>query len=59
MITVAIADDHPLAREGIKQALSRDPEIRVIGEARSGSDLDAVLKPTPDVLILDVHMPEF
>jgi DNA-binding NarL/FixJ family response regulator len=59
MITVAIADDHPLAREGIKQALSRDPEIRVIGEAKSGSDLEAALEPVPDVLILDVHMPDF
>jgi DNA-binding NarL/FixJ family response regulator len=59
MITVTIADDHPLAREGIRQALSRDPEIRVIGEAKSGSDLEAALKPSPDVLILDIHMPEF
>ena len=59
MIRVAIADDHPLAREGIKQALGRDPEIRVIGEAKSGSDLDAMLQSIPDVLILDVHMPDF
>jgi len=59
MITVSIVDDHPLAREGLKQALGRDPGIRVIGEAKSGSDLEAALKPVPDVLILDVHMPEF
>ena len=59
MITVAIADDHPLAREGIKQALGRDPEIRIISEAKSGSDLEAAMRPVPDVLILDVHMPEF
>ena len=59
MIRVAIADDHPLAREGIKQALGRDPEIRVIGEAKSGSDLDAMLQCIPAVLILDVHMPDF
>ena len=59
MITVTIVDDHPLAREGLKQALARDPAIRVVGEATSGSDLEAGLSPVPDVLILDVHMPDF
>ena len=59
MLTVVIVDDHPLAREGIRQALNRDPDIRVIGEAESGLDLEAALRPIPDVLILDVHMPGF
>jgi DNA-binding NarL/FixJ family response regulator len=59
MITVAIADDHPLAREGIKNALEHDPHIRVIAEAKSGLDLEAALRPAPDVLILDIHMPGF
>ncbi len=59
MLTVVIVDDHPLAREGIRQALNRDPDIRVIGEAESGLDLEAALRPIPDVLILDIHMPGF
>ena len=59
MITVTIVDDHPLAREGLKQALGRDRQIRIVGEARSGAELEAGLNPVPDVLILDIHMPEF
>jgi DNA-binding NarL/FixJ family response regulator len=59
MIRVVVADDHPPIREGVKQALDREPDIRVVGEAGSGPELETALRRTPDVLLLDIRMPEF
>ncbi len=59
MITVAIADDHPLVREGIKKKLSSEIDIKIIGEASDGSEVLAMLEEgLPDILILDLTMPE-
>ncbi len=57
-ITVLIADDHALVREGIRQVFSGQEDILVAGEASTGEDAlaqAAALRPT--VLILDVSMP--
>ncbi len=57
-ITVLIADDHALVREGIRQVFSGQTDIVVAGEASTGEDAlaqAAALHPT--VLILDVSMP--
>ena len=59
MINVVVADDHPLTREGVKQALNNKPNIRVIGEAGTGPELESALRRVPDVLLLDIRMPEF
>lgn len=61
MIKVFIADDHPALRLGIKQRLDQYQDIRVVGEAGSGPELFAALRtpPPPDVLLLDIDMPEF
>jgi DNA-binding NarL/FixJ family response regulator len=59
MIKVIIADDHPLTREGVKKALDEKPDIRVVGEAGTGPELEAALTHVPDVLLLDIRMPEF
>ena len=61
MISVIIADDHPPLREGIKQRLERQPDIRVVGEAGTGHELFAVLseEPSASVLVLDIRMPDF
>lgn len=62
MITVLIADDHPPLREGIKQRLERQDDIRVVGEAGTGPELFVLLNDasrSPDVLLLDIRMPEF
>jgi len=59
VIDVVVADDHPLTREGVKQALNAQPDVRVIGEAGTGPELKATLGRVPDVLLLDIRMPEF
>ncbi|MDI6099380.1 response regulator transcription factor [Actinoplanes sp. NEAU-A12] len=57
-ITVCLADDHTLMRDGIREMLSTEPEFRVVGEAPSGHDAIAlVARLRPDVLLLDVEMP--
>ncbi len=57
-ITVLIADDHALVREGIRQVFSGQKDIVVVGEASTGADaLAQVTTLRPMVLILDVSMP--
>lgn len=54
-----IVDDEPLAREGLRALLSRDPEISAIHEAKDGRDAVAVIREhKPDLVFLDVQMPE-
>lgn len=56
---VMIADDHSLIREGIKQLLEFDGTIEVMTEASNGVEcLDKLEDIHPDVLLLDVNMPE-
>jgi two-component system, NarL family, nitrate/nitrite response regulator NarL len=58
-ITVMIADDHPLFREGIARALRRDPALELVGEAADGREALALIAAlAPDVAVLDVRMPE-
>lgn len=57
-IRVAIADDHPLVRAGIKQVIADDETLAVVGEAADGDATVAMVRSTlPDVLVLDLSMP--
>ena len=57
--TVLIADDEPAARLGVRQMLAGHPEFRVVSECRNGREVLAALDlVTPDVVFLDVQMPE-
>jgi two-component system invasion response regulator UvrY len=59
MITVLIADDHDIVREGLKQIVSETGDIAVGGEARTGAEtLDAVRRRRWDVVILDLNLPD-
>jgi two-component system, NarL family, invasion response regulator UvrY len=58
MIKVFIADDHAVVRRGIKQILSEDEEIKVVGEASNAAEiLEQLYDKEWDVLILDITMP--
>ncbi len=58
-IKVMIADDHSLIREGLRQLLEFDGSIQVVGEAANGVEcLDNLVKYNPEVLLLDINMPE-
>ncbi len=57
-IKVMLADDHILIREGIKKLLEFDGSIEVIEQASDGFEcLDKLKKVTPDILLLDINMP--
>jgi len=57
-INVMLTDDHVLIREGIKHLLEFDGSIKVIEEANDGVEcLEKLRKVTPDVLLLDINMP--
>jgi DNA-binding NarL/FixJ family response regulator len=57
-IRVAIADDHPLVRAGLRQVMAEDPSLTVVGEAADGDETVTLVRTTePDVLVLDIAMP--
>jgi len=59
MIRIVLADDHTLVREGIRTLLGLVEDIELVGEAASGeSALRVVAETQPDVLLLDMRMPE-
>ena len=58
MIKVLVVEDSPAVREFLIHVLSADPAIRVVGTAHDGEDaLDAVRRYGPDVITMDIHMP--
>ncbi len=58
-IGVVIADDHSVVREGLASLIGRKPDMKVLGEASNGREaLELWLKLRPDVLLLDLRMPE-
>jgi DNA-binding NarL/FixJ family response regulator len=59
MTSIVIADDHSKIRRGLKSLLNDEGDFQVIGEADNGlATLDLVEKLQPDILILDLMMPE-
>jgi DNA-binding NarL/FixJ family response regulator len=57
-ITVLLADDHEVVREGLRLALLRSASIRVVGEASDGETAVALAeRRRPDVIIMDLRMP--
>lgn len=59
VVNIVIADDHSMIREGLKQLLELEGDIKVIGEVGDGKQcLEVVRKEKPDVLLLDINMPE-
>ncbi|MBZ2174095.1 response regulator transcription factor [Schnuerera sp. xch1] len=58
-IFVMVVDDHILMREGLKQLLELEEDIEVISQAGNGEEaLDKILQDEPDVILLDINMPQ-
>lgn len=58
-ITVMITDDHSMIREGLKNLLELDGDIKVIAEAENGVEcLKQLNQYSPDILLLDINMPK-
>lgn len=58
-VNIMITDDHSMIREGLKNLLELDGDIKVIEEAVNGEDcLEKLKTVSPDVLLLDINMPK-
>jgi len=58
-ITVFLADDHAVVRDGLRSLLEAQPDINVIGDAANGREtVRRVVQLSPDVAIIDIAMPE-
>lgn len=58
-ITILLADDHSMVRQGFRRILESQPDMQIVGEAANGRE--AIEKSTalkPDVVVMDVAMPE-
>ncbi|HLY28642.1 MAG TPA: response regulator transcription factor [Aggregatilineales bacterium] len=59
-IHVAIVDDHPLVRAGLRGLLEAQPDFAVLAEAETGQEALALARDVqPDVMLLDIHLPDF
>lgn len=58
MIKILIADDHAIVREGLKQIVAEESDMKVSGEASNALDLLELISSTDfDIIILDINMP--
>ncbi|NQX01626.1 response regulator transcription factor [bacterium] len=57
-ITVMLAEDHQIVREGLRALLNLEADLKVIGEAENGRDAVALAaRIRPDVIVMDIAMP--
>ncbi|MBN4069394.1 MAG: DNA-binding response regulator [Alkaliphilus sp.] len=57
-IKILIVDDHSLVREGLKQILELENDMKIVGEAGDGEEAIVMLNQVkPDIVILDINMP--
>ena len=58
-LSILIADDHEVVRQGIRALLGARPEWKICGEAAAGREAsDKAKKLSPDLVLLDLSMPE-
>lgn len=59
MISVLLVDDHELIRQGLRRAVERQEDLRVVGEAGTAAEALALTSDLqPDVVVMDVRLPD-
>lgn len=59
MVKVFLVDDHSVFRAGVRAELAAAPEIEIVGDAGTVAEaLEGIARTSPDVVLLDVHMPD-
>jgi DNA-binding NarL/FixJ family response regulator len=57
-ITIAMADDHSVYRDGLKLTLDSEPAFRTVGEASNGAEvIELCRQANPDIILMDISMP--
>jgi DNA-binding NarL/FixJ family response regulator len=57
-VTIIIADDHPIVRQGLRQAIEREKDFKIVAEAADGrTALEQLQALAPEIAILDADMP--
>ena len=58
IITVLVADDHPVVRKGLQNCFARQAHLRIVGEAADGDEALRMARDlSPDVVLMDISMP--
>jgi len=58
-ITILLADDHSVVRQGFRRILESQPDMEIVGEAGNGREaISEATRLTPDIVVMDVAMPE-
>lgn len=59
MITILLADDHKIIRDGLRSLIEKQVDMEVVGEAEDGrTAVELTSKLTPDVVVMDIGMPD-
>ena len=59
LITILVADDHPVLREGVLAMLSNEADMKVVAQAANGREaLEGFRRHRPDIVLMDIQMPE-
>lgn len=59
MIDILLADDHSIVRNGIKNLIEKETDIRIVGEATNGNEALQLLKTvSPNIILADMNMPD-
>ncbi len=58
-IRILLVDDHKIMRDGLRAVLEKDPDFEIVAEASNGREaVEAAIKLKPDIIVMDVVMPE-
>jgi len=56
--TILLVDDHPVFRQGLRQLLEKEKDLKVVGEAGDGLEaIERLRELSPDILVMDINMP--